>query len=294
MVLICFGFVLTVLPIFGLRIFLLRPTAILGFKKEHSGKITSLFKNMLERARENSVKEKKWITSFFKNTPERATRNPIRDQRWINSLVNRFRSDPLLQTFPNLLLTLSIIRNNLFRPTGLEELDFLRHPSLTWAGIIWRTTILCYLSGFSMWLWWSWISEHDMNGAGSCHSSVYFFGPQILNSRFITFFRVATTILSVWLYFQTAFILPRFMFVLEDLYYTTIINLTAGEVVWDQKYQMLKERLKETFDPFGFLSPLFDQRALKNRFNRRLKSIVERDQSSRAPLAGVNNNGELS
>lgn len=59
MVLICFGFVLTVLPIFGLRIFLLRPTAILGFKKEHSGKITSLFKNMLERARENSVKEKK-------------------------------------------------------------------------------------------------------------------------------------------------------------------------------------------------------------------------------------------
>lgn len=232
MVLICFGFVLTVLSIFGLRIFLLRPTAILRFKKEHSGKITSLFKNMLERARENSIKEEKWITSFFKNTPERATRNPIRDQRWINSLANRFRSNPLLQIFRNLLhaywLTLFIIRNNLFRPTGIEELDFLRHPSLTWSGIIWRTTILCYLSGFSMWLWWSsWISEHDMNGAGSCDSSAYFFGPQIPNSRFIIFFRVATTILSVWLYFQAAFVLPRFLFVLEKLYYTTIINLTV-------------------------------------------------------------------
>lgn len=57
---------------------------------------------------------------------------------------------------------------------------------------------------------------------------------------------------------------------------------------------MITERLKETFDPFGFLGHLLDHHALNDRFSRHLKSIVERDQSSRASLAGVNNKGQLS
>lgn len=288
MVMICFGFVLTVLSVFGIRIFLLNPASLTLFMRSLQVEGKKLVVESISRKVDGLLDA--W-RGLFRQTaltePSNAQRTSSKRHKYSGVLWSMIR-------------TVSVASYRHTLPIRLKELDFLRHPSLSWSGVVWRTATLSYLTGFSMWLWWSsWIPGHDMDGAELCVSSVYFFGPRTLSSGLINFYKVTTTIVGVFVLYMAVFILPRVTIVLDELMYNTIVVLGLGDRTIAGKYRMPLLQLKNFIDQLGdafrqysvIIAALVADPKDRPDIKAMLRSFMGRDEDSER-IATIIDNGE--
>jgi hypothetical protein len=86
--------------------------------------------------------------------------------------------------------------NNILRHIGLGPDSKFRHPALSWAGVIVRSSVGLFLAILSLMTWWaSPVATTDRNIP--CVTVVYFFGLRDLSGDMFTFFRVATILLTI-------------------------------------------------------------------------------------------------
>lgn len=139
----CFGFYFTVLSSLGIRIFFLDPEKLALFLRE--------VKETLEP----------WLT---KGTKWKDLRHRFQDL--MNNSASWRRLDGLKEITKLMTITFSF-----------NAASFVKHPSLSWAGVMWRAAIASLVAVLNIWLWFSpWMTQHETRDDGSiCIPSVYFF-----------------------------------------------------------------------------------------------------------------------
>jgi hypothetical protein len=214
MIMICFGFYFTVLSSLGIRIFFLDPEKLALFLGE--------VKETLEP----------WLTNGTKWKDLRH-----RFQGLMNNSASWRRLDGLKEITKLMTITFSF-----------NAASFVKHPSLSWAGVMWRAAIASLVAVLNIWLWFSpWMTQHETRDDGSlCIPSVYFFGQQALSGTISIFFKVSAVILAI----PAFFLFLLFMKVAESLLTftydfllrrTTISLVERGTAIpWDK----LPERTK--------------------------------------------------
>jgi hypothetical protein len=196
------GFFCTVLSFFGLRLRLLQPSSLKLFRKALWGKLAS-----------QSAQYDSFIDGMRVN----------RKLDW-------------LQLF-ELWQSISILRHIALQPDSK-----FRHPALSWAGVIVRTSVGFFLAILSlMTCWWaSPVATADRTVP--CVTAVYFFGPRDLSGGTFIFFRVASILLAVPI---------GCMFLLAVIFIT---NLAGHTKDWLVRYGVIRisEKLSRgTWDSLG-------------------------------------------
>ncbi|KAK7529011.1 uncharacterized protein IWZ02DRAFT_505328 [Phyllosticta citriasiana] len=97
----------------------------------------------------------------------------------------------------------------------LGAASVVKHPSFSWAGVFWRSSILSYLAALNAWVWWSGVEEWQLSrarGAGGgkafaqaptwasdgCVHVVFFFGAHALEQgALMRVLRVVSLVLAV-------------------------------------------------------------------------------------------------
>ncbi|KAL2674799.1 hypothetical protein IWX47DRAFT_912274 [Phyllosticta citricarpa] len=96
----------------------------------------------------------------------------------------------------------------------LGAASVVKHPSFSWAGVFWRSSILSYLAALNAWVWWSGVEEWQLSrarGAGGkafaqaptwasdgCVHVVFFFGAHALEQgALMRVLRVLSLVLAV-------------------------------------------------------------------------------------------------
>lgn len=203
MILICFGFSLTVMSSLGIRLFFLRPSSL------------SLF-----------------VTTFRERVPKVINSVVIAHKAYTIALRRTFSFNESTHTYKRLWISfikgVSIGRSHSTRPPmSLDDISFVKHWSFSWSGVLWRSAILSYLTGLSLWLWWSpWISQQER-----CESAIYFFGPQTLGHGMITFYKVASIIAALPIVGLTFFILAHAIPIVTDMYSTSLGVVSLSDVL---------------------------------------------------------------
>ena len=160
---------------------------------------------------------------------------------------------------------------------GFRPDSNFRHPALSWAGVVVRSSIGLLLAVLSLLTWWT-SPKTTANRTNPCITVVYFFGPRDLSRSLFEFFRVATILLTIplgYLFLYSAvFVLKLIVHGANWLMRYAIINVS--ECFFPGAWDRLEEREKVLFgaliglmtgsfvvlDPFQLISGL---KALRKR-----------------------------
>jgi hypothetical protein len=120
-----------------------------------------------------------------------------------------------------------------------------RHPALSWAGVIVRSSVGVILAVLSLLTWWA-SPKTTADRENPCITVVYFFGPRDLSGSLFTFFRVATILLAIplgYLFLYSAyFVLKLISHGANWLIRYVVIN--ASERFFPGAWDCLEERDK--------------------------------------------------
>lgn len=164
---------------------------------------------------------------------------------------------------------------NLFRHIGLQLNSKFRHPALSWAGVIVRTLVACFLAVLSLLAWWA-HPKTTADRANPCVTIVYFFGPRDLSGDIFTVFRIAAILFTIPIgFFLLLFVklLPPLMLHSETwlLRYGIVRIKALSPGAWDRlddsakaTLRMLQHFLTEPFDPYETVQVL---RALRRNWH---------------------------
>lgn len=172
MLLICFGFYFTVLSFLGVRLYFMTPASI-----------AKMFKKV----------RRSWV-EWYDSRKGRWKR--IRDSV-IAIVADR---DGLGSGAPIevILSTMKLITLGLSFTTASS----VKHYALSWSGVVWRTAIASMVASINIYLWWApWRSHQNAADATHCEASVFFFGRQEMSPTMVTFFKVASIILAVPIFY---------------------------------------------------------------------------------------------
>jgi hypothetical protein len=151
------GFFCTVLSFFELRLRLLQPSSLKPFRKALCEKLAS-----------RSAQYKSFI-----------------DGVQINKKLDWLQIYELSQL------------TSILRHIGLQPDSKFRHPALSWAGVIVRTSVGFFLAILSLMTWW-WASPvATADRTVPCVTAFYFFGLRDLSGGTFMFFRVASIMLAL-------------------------------------------------------------------------------------------------
>ncbi|KAL1624863.1 hypothetical protein SLS54_003587 [Diplodia seriata] len=151
--------------------------------------------------------------------------------------------------------TLGLVRASTFEFTS-DAVSFLKHPSLSWSGVAWRSVILSYLMGLNLWFWWSpWLTATATESGGGkvCAPSIYFFGHQHMAGALLIFFRSASIVLAIpalwlcWIILSASFAVWKF--VLGFLARRFVVT-SLGPDVWDKLDPGVKLAIGLCLTPF--------------------------------------------
>jgi hypothetical protein len=210
----CFGFYFTVLSSLGIRIFFLDPEKLALFLSEVKEKVEPW---LINGTKWNDLKQ--------------------RFQDLMDNSASWRRLDGLKEVLKLMTITLSF-----------NAASFVKHPSLSWAGVMWRAAIASLVAVLNIWLWFSpWMIQHETQDDGSiCVPSVYFFGQQALNRTINTFFKAAAVILAIPAFFLFLLFIKVAKTLLNFTYYFLLRHVTISlvergtAIPWDE----LPERVK--------------------------------------------------
>ncbi|KAK7535835.1 uncharacterized protein J3D65DRAFT_391410 [Phyllosticta citribraziliensis] len=93
----------------------------------------------------------------------------------------------------------------------LGAASVVKHPSFSWAGVFWRSSILSYLTALNAWVWWSRVEDWEVKARGGkacaepptfakngCVHHVFFFGSHPLeNGGLMKTLRILSIVLAV-------------------------------------------------------------------------------------------------
>ena len=167
---ICFGYLLTVLSILGLRLQCMTPARL----AQLSAELSKVPKNMISAIKASFRPKSGQDPTAPRNTS-------VRD------VLKMALLGSLAQT-PEDLAKLAAYQK-------LDSIGFLKSGNLTWAGVQWRVAIACLVATFNVWLWFSGIdkldTEHD------CDSFIFMFGKERLGGDILTLLRAGAVIYLV-------------------------------------------------------------------------------------------------
>lgn len=156
---VCFGFIFTVLSLLGVRVYFLTPTSLSNF-------LCSL--RVQRESVRGSIRERvQAVQAAFQHLRD-WLRSPSPDHHQQEQQNISPEPDPTIgksTVFSKLVRNLRQVRgasyasstwvNALTVKFTSDAVSFLKHPSLSWSGVAWRSAILSYLIGLNLWLWWS-------------------------------------------------------------------------------------------------------------------------------------------
>ena len=177
---ICFGYLLTVLSVLGLRLQCMTP-ARLAQLLAHLNKVP---KNVFSATK----------AYFQRDSGQDPTaQDPTaQDPTALRNLSVREAFKMALQG--SLAQTLESYEK-LAAYENLNSVGFLKSGNLTWVGVQWRVVIACLVASFNVWLWFSGINgldtEHD------CDSFIFMFGKERLRGAILTLLRAGAVIYLV-------------------------------------------------------------------------------------------------
>jgi hypothetical protein len=174
------GFFCTVLSVLGLRLHLLQPSALRAFRHAF-------------------WKAVDWAPEFWSALePVVDLLHAITELWWYRQM--RASQMPRRQT------------SSKKEGINLRSASDIRHYALSWAGVVVRSLVGCFLAILCSLTWWS-SSKATADRTDPCVTTVYFFGPQDLSGSLFVFFRVATILLTI----PVGCLLLLIMFVLARL-----------------------------------------------------------------------------
>jgi hypothetical protein len=168
MLLLSSGFVFTVLSFLGIRLHFLRPSSTRRFRET----LSTIFKNLMTTFASLEVAVLDLIVA---SVPERTVRAKQRH--------------PFITTVKRLVLSAHMT-------FGLKSISELKHPALSWAGVVGRCAIGTFSAVVSILVWWQYSTQSLPNGAGSCTPIFFFFGLRSGTGSMLWFFRVAAILLT--------------------------------------------------------------------------------------------------
>lgn len=236
MLLICFGFFFTVLSFLGIRLYFLTPASIA---------------KTIEGVRRSCVSGYGSRKGRWKRT--------------VHSVVAL-----MVDTTGEGVLGAALGAAKMFTlDISFTSASSVKHRALSWSGVVWRTAIASIVASINIYLWWSpWRSLQNAADATQCDTLVYFFGRQELSPAMITFFKVASIVLAVPI-FYLFIVLYQILLVMLRLTYEVVLHRIFGSTFGDSRlfrsWDKLPEPLKKYFfgtvfvpmSPIGF-SPLLD------------------------------------
>jgi hypothetical protein len=168
------GFFCTVLSVLGLRLHLLQPSALGPFRHAFWKAVNRALEFLdASEADDESVVELLYAITelwWFQRWPRKMPRRQTSSKTELARINFRSASD-------------------------------IRHYALSWAGVVVRSLVGCFLAILCLLTWWS-SSKATADRTDPCVTTVYFFGPQDLSGSLFVFFRVATILLTIPVGFQ--------------------------------------------------------------------------------------------
>ena len=236
MLLICFGFFFTVLSFLGIRLYFLTPASI---------------------AKTIKGVRRSWVSWY-------ASRKG-RWKRTVHSVVAL-----MVDTTGMGVLGAALSAAKMFTlGISFTTASSVKHRALSWSGVVWRTAIASMVASINIYLWWSpWRLHQYVADATQCDTLVYFFGRQQLSSAMITFFKIASIVLAVPI-FYLFIVLYQVLSVMLQLTYEVVLHRIFGSTFGNSRlfrsWNKLPEPLKKYFfgtvfvplSPIGF-NPLLD------------------------------------
>ncbi|KAK8167028.1 hypothetical protein IWX90DRAFT_232227 [Phyllosticta citrichinensis] len=152
---------------------------------------------------------KRWIRGWFWSRRAKGRKGKGKvgnelDARWW-SLLKGFWTRPEKKT-----ASPRRRRKRVLRLT-LGAASVVKHPSFSWAGVFWRSSILSYLAALNAWVWWSRVEDWEVKARGGkacaepptfakngCVHHVFFFGSHPLeNGGLMKALRILSIVLAV-------------------------------------------------------------------------------------------------
>ena len=167
---ICFGYLLTVLSILGLRLQCMTPARL----AQLSAELSKVPKNMISAIKASFRRQSGQDPTAPRNTG-------VRD------VLKMALLGSLAQT-PEDLAQLAAYQK-------LDSIGFLKSGNLTWAGVQWRVAIACLVATFNVWLWFSGINKLDTEH--DCDPFIFMFGKERLRGDILALLRAGAVIYLV-------------------------------------------------------------------------------------------------
>jgi hypothetical protein len=270
MLLLSSGFVFTVLSFLGLRLHFLRPSTTRTFR----GNLCTTIKNLVATFRSLGAALKDLIISLTNAQGVRAK-----------------QQSPLIATIKRLVKSAHLT-------FGLKSFSKLKHPALSWAGVVARCAIGTFSAVVGILVWWEYSTQPLPDGAGFCIPTFFFFGVRSGTGSMLWFFRIAAILLTIPVAYPLGFaisFLLEFGTMGEDwLLRYGIIKM--AETIKPGAWDSLSDDEKESLRAFLTMQKLIsaDQPAAVTTDPRPLlhllRSINDRDADTLPPLAGAPRN----
>ncbi|KAF2489232.1 hypothetical protein BU16DRAFT_567413 [Lophium mytilinum] len=227
---ICFGFYFTVLSILGIRLQLLGP-----------GRLERLNKSL-----------RKLLSTMTKKNPKpdpgldaTATADGPATLPFVIPYVNiyvRLICDRLMHFKPIAPADILQLLREAAEPIPtrvsripIGNLSSLKHHSLSWSGVLWRSSIAALLVASDLWLWYTGIQTLPTESDGAkCISSVFMFSRQPLRHAMLTLYRV-TAIAGA----AIVFLLLLYVFLISIRLFLFFILCVYRQIVFDS-FQFLR------------------------------------------------------
>ena len=231
MLLFCFGFFYTVLSHLGIRLYLMDATS--------SVKLVKRIHDHRRRAHDRRIfAQQKPSTNMTGSIwagvlPAKKQNSASNVSSWQNRLDSLLRPLLIWQAPAAFLGTLKLA-------ISFKTASFLKHPSVSWGGVAWRSAIASLVSAANIWLWFFiWKARSDVSDGDSCITTVFLFGERELRGRMITFLRAASVILAIPDFYLCLFFFHVISASFRLVYAFTVRHLTINflesckEGLWD-------------------------------------------------------------
>ena len=162
----CVAFFLTVLSLAGIRLQLLNPRSTSGLLK---GMQSVFYNKTTARTLE--------VASYYSANGEKIG--------CFNNDASR-RSSTIVQVSRRLTTEVGSV--------SFRTITVIKHASLSWTGLIWRSWIAALLVALNAWFWFR---LDDGRLAQRCQPKTFLFAPVILRGRVLTFFRVTAVLAAI-------------------------------------------------------------------------------------------------
>lgn len=242
-----FGFFLTTISIFGLRLQLLQSQVAAQLCRAITGLPTALRQSLITPGNFSNLKR------FINGLSVKVQRHP--GDSLLNSIAQHLWRG--IRDYSKAVTEILTTRFEL----GLGAFTFIRLRGLAWSGILWRSEIAGVLAGFNLVFWFS-------TGSGSAESfndcvpapKIFLFSEQPLRGPVLTFFRVGAVMAGV-----VVLIPALFLVILSCRLFVFLCRCVVRDLLW-RRHPGAREVAREAWADFQDLVDMIPVRMWNRSF----------------------------